>query len=151
MILDDTYTSYIFSAGNNISKHRYGIDVLSSKVNYGTAQIQMPELSANTICDIVYGNNEVTVNNTTRSIGSTVTDFEATKPLYICGENGMGSYKPKIRLYSFSLEDANGVKKLDMIPVRIGNGGYLYDKVSGELFCNNATNDTFAIGNDVQS
>lgn len=36
----------------------------------------------------------------------------------------------------------------DLIPVRIGQVGYLYDKISGELFGNSGTG-SFTLGNDV--
>lgn len=37
---------------------------------------------------------------------------------------------------------------LDLIPVRVGNVGYMYDRVSRKLFGNTGTGD-FAIGDDV--
>lgn len=50
------------------------------------------------------------------------------------------------KIYSFSVT-RNGVLVLDMIPVRIGQVGYMYDKVSGQLFSNAGTGD-FILGND---
>lgn len=41
----------------------------------------------------------------------------------------------------------NGVMKLDLIPVRVGNVGYMYDKVSGQLFGNAGTGE-FILGPD---
>lgn len=37
---------------------------------------------------------------------------------------------------------------MDLIPVRVGTTGYMYDKVSGELFGNSGTG-SFTLGNDV--
>lgn len=37
---------------------------------------------------------------------------------------------------------------MDLIPVRVGTTGYMYDKVSGELFGNTGTG-SFTLGNDV--
>lgn len=37
---------------------------------------------------------------------------------------------------------------LDLIPVRVGTTGYMYDKVSKQLFCNNGTGD-FILGPDI--
>lgn len=37
---------------------------------------------------------------------------------------------------------------LDIIPVRVGNVGYMYDKVSGQLFGNSGTGN-FILGNDI--
>ena len=39
---------------------------------------------------------------------------------------------------------------LDLIPVRVGNVGHMYDRVSGKLFGNAGTGD-FAVGDDVQN
>ena len=147
-IVDNATSSFAFSAGYNLSNRKYSLNVGGGFINYGNGYVTLnPTLEADTIYDITFGNNEITYNGNTKSLSSTITDFECGKVLTLFGEST--SFRSKIRLYSFSLEDANGVKKLDMLPVRIGNRGYLYDKVSGELFCNNATNDTFAIGNDV--
>lgn len=42
----------------------------------------------------------------------------------------------------------NGSPVLNMIPVRVGTTGYMYDKVSGTLFGNDGTG-SFGIGNDI--
>jgi hypothetical protein len=42
----------------------------------------------------------------------------------------------------------NGVCVFDAIPVRVGNVGYMYDKISGQLFGNAGTGD-FILGNDI--
>lgn len=50
------------------------------------------------------------------------------------------------KLYSFSVT-RNGVKILDYIPVRKGNIGYMYDRMSVQFFGNKGTGD-FVIGPD---
>lgn len=52
----------------------------------------------------------------------------------------------KVRLYSFILKKGNKVVR-DLIPVRKGNVGYMYDKVSGQLFSNGGTSN-FILGPD---
>ena len=42
-----------------------------------------------------------------------------------------------------------GTANLDLIPVRVGTTGYMYDRVSGQLFGNSGTGD-FILGPDVQ-
>ena len=42
----------------------------------------------------------------------------------------------------------NGVLLRDFIPVRVGQIGYMYDKVSGQLF-GNAGSGSFVLGNDI--
>lgn len=60
-----------------------------------------------------------------------------------------GSYKFSGKIYSFQIVDA-GVILLDFIPVRVGQVGYMYDKVSGKLFGNAGTGE-FVLGPDVNS
>ena len=52
------------------------------------------------------------------------------------------------RVYNFKIMDGNAVVR-DFIPVRKDGVGYLYDKVSGQLFGNAASSGAFTFGNDV--
>ena len=52
-----------------------------------------------------------------------------------------------VRLYNVELLK-NGVKLRDFIPVRVGEVGYMYDQVSGELF-GNAGSGSFILGPDI--
>ena len=51
------------------------------------------------------------------------------------------------KLYSFRIEDDNNINIIDLIPVRVGTTGYMYDRVSGQLFGNDGTGD-FIVGPD---
>lgn len=53
------------------------------------------------------------------------------------------------RFYFFKLKKA-GVPVLDLIPVRIENEGFMYDRVSGKLF-GNAGTGRFILGPDINS
>jgi hypothetical protein len=53
-----------------------------------------------------------------------------------------------IKCFAFQLWDANSVLIRDIIPVRVGNVGYMYDNVSGQLFGNAGTGN-FILGNDI--
>lgn len=55
-------------------------------------------------------------------------------------------YKSKLRLYECKIWK-DGTLVRDMIPVRVGQVGYLYDKVSETLFDNSGSGD-FILGND---
>lgn len=76
----------------------------------------------------------------------------ANTPLYIFGRydfrNRVVDTNAVAKLKSFYLKN-NGELVLDMIPVRVGQVGYMYDKVSGQLFGNDGTG-SFILGNDVQ-
>lgn len=63
--------------------------------------------------------------------------------------NNNGSYLQYdgMRLYSCKMS-SNDTLIRDFIPVRVGNVGYMYDKVSGQLFGNSGTGN-FVLGNDV--
>ena len=54
----------------------------------------------------------------------------------------------KGRIYSLKFDDENNGIHIDCIPVRVGQVGYLYDKVNGQLF-GNAGSGAFTYGNDV--
>lgn len=73
-----------------------------------------------------------------------------TYPLILFGMNNKGTMTPslgKCRIGKFTVY-SSGVKVMDMIPVRVGNVGYMYDKVGGTLFGNGGTG-TFTLGADV--
>lgn len=57
----------------------------------------------------------------------------------------------EIKMYSMQIYDkevsADGILVRDFIPVRVGDVGYLYDSVSGQLFGNSGTGE-FVIGPD---
>ena len=51
------------------------------------------------------------------------------------------------RLYGAKIKDNDNKLVMDLIPVRKGNVGYMYDKISGQLFGNNGTGN-FILGAD---
>lgn len=82
------------------------------------------------------------------TVVSTMTDM--TYPVILFGLNVIGSITTsagKCRIGGWTAYN-NGVKVADMIPVRVGSVGYMYDKVSGELF-GNLGSGSFTYGNDV--
>lgn len=52
------------------------------------------------------------------------------------------------KLYSVKIINSNNEVLRDLIPVRRGDVGYLYDKVLGKLFGNAGTGQ-FILGNDI--
>ena len=66
--------------------------------------------------------------------------------LFAVNNNGGVAFQNKGRLYLFSIE-ANSKTILDLIPVRVGDVGYMYDRISGQLF-GNAGTGAFVIGPD---
>ena len=70
-----------------------------------------------------------------------------TDPLLLMGRRSDESNSAFWRLYYFQLWKA-GKQILDLVPVRIGDEGFMYDKVSGKLFGNGGTGK-FILGPDV--
>lgn len=64
-------------------------------------------------------------------------------------EDNTVNYLSQAILYYFKIYRNNVLIK-DFIPVRKGNVGYLFDKVSGRLFANKGTGN-FTLGNDVNN
>jgi hypothetical protein len=96
-------------------------------------------VSANGIYEIVTNGREVTFN------GETKTNRVASSSLNTAKMRIM-NVDFKGRCYYFKLWDGNTLL-LDCIPVRVGNVGYMYDKVSGKLF-GNAGTGKFILGPD---
>lgn len=95
--------------------------------------------------------NKSTYIDNVRIIGPTNGSGEPTCNLYLFRSNfnntgtyGVGTQK---RIKSASLLTNDNELLLDLIPVRVGNVGYMYDKVSGRLFGNAGTGN-FTIGAD---
>ena len=52
------------------------------------------------------------------------------------------------KLFGLSIKKYDEDYRIDIIPVRCGTVGYMYDRVSGHLFANAGTGD-FIVGADV--
>lgn len=119
--------------------------------NYTTTVDISSLLNQNENTIIFNSNSGVTVNNTFRSrIIANGTDSIAQTPLmlyvwYDFQKKGVQFYANS-KFKSFYLKD-NGKLVLDMIPVRVGQVGYMYDRVSRELF-GNAGTGSFVLGAD---
>lgn len=95
--------------------------------------------------------NNLTSGATYNSSASVSSAFDATCNFLLFGINVAGvpdiaSVSSGVRLYSATITDSN--VNLDLIPVRIGQVGYLYDQNSGTLF-QNAGTGSFVLGPDV--
>ncbi len=74
--------------------------------------------------------------------------YTMSRNFYLFAFNNNGSPScGTSRIWSFSVT-RNGALLLDMIPVRVGQVGYMYDKVSGQLYANSGSGD-FILGNDI--
>lgn len=93
--------------------------------------------------------NLVDIDETTPSAQALPTlGFVPQNQIRLFGSSGVSaSYTTwKGKIYSVQISQDQTIV-MDLIPVRVGTTGYMYDKVSGELFGNAGTGD-FALGND---
>lgn len=99
--------------------------------------------------DFTPGNMVAKVNNTIVR-QTTGTQPNVGIPIYIFAfrDNGLPYIKPYAAKHKAFKIYNNGILVRDFIPVRVGQVGYMYDKVSGQLFGNNGTGN-FTLGNDI--
>lgn len=115
--------------------------------NYANSRAQISDAIANTDYTIIisrqgryiYKGDSLVESNTSTS------DIFTTGDIYIFAVNGIQDYS-QIRVKNVQIE-RNGEEYMTLIPVRKGNMGYLYDKVSGMLFGNQGTG-SFVVGPD---
>lgn len=114
-------------------------------LNFGYTDVLDSSIK-NNIVDIDVLSNTVLIRWANKSTSMTVaTPANDTGSLMIFSRK---SRKNCIRLYSFKLYDPNGNIVSDLIPVRKGNVGYIYDKVSGRLLENIYTTGYTTYGPD---
>ena len=95
----------------------------------------------------LYGNGTFVQDGTSYSIGSSVGTISDTMPLFARLWNGSYQYSNGVRIHSFKWYESETLV-LDLIPVRVGTTGYMYDRVNGELFGNSGSG-SFTLGNDI--
>lgn len=115
--------TYIHSAPPNIGDfHLYHTSVLSNWLHFFVDNIDVGSTGVRTENNTMHG--------------------------YLFGRNANGSIgglsSLKIKKFTYK---RNGEYIIDLIPVRVGNVGYMYDKVSGQLFGNAGTGE-FILGPD---
>lgn len=154
-----THTDYGAIYGNYVSDNHNGTRlVLNNTTNSAISCLNTKcTTTGNTIvtCAIntkhffLLNYNQVIIDSTTTTV-SKKDDGTANNGI-ICLFNrsltNTASRNIGLKVYDFQIYD-HDVLVRDYIPVRVGTVGYMYDKVSGELF-GNAGSGTFTFGNDV--
>lgn len=129
------------SRGNNTNDINLYVDI-SGTMRFGNKNT-VYSFSPNTSYTIIANKTAFTINGTAKAINATNT-FETPSNLFIFGnQNGQGAF---ILYYIKIYKDGYLVR--DFIPVRVGQVGYMYDKVSGQLF-GNAGTGAFILGPDI--
>ena len=99
----------------------------------------------NSVCTIKSEWGKITINGTEYALDTTNAGSENAAPFTI-GDIGL-SRGVNENIYYFKVYKGD-VLKLDLIPVRVGQTGYLYDRVSRQLFGNGGTGN-LVLGRDV--
>lgn len=107
------------------------------KANGGATMISF---SLGTIYTFDFNRLSYNFGGSTGSLKANYTGTENNKPFTLIGLHN-------ITFYYFKIYKAD-ILRLDLIPVKLNNVGYMYDKVSGKLF-GNAGSGTYTLGPDI--
>lgn len=91
-------------------------------------------------------NGDCKVDSESRTINVTTGNYSQNIQLRLFGVHDANTYG-KWRVYNFKLYRGTYLM-MDLVPVRIGQVGYMYDQISGALYPNSGTGD-FILGPDV--
>lgn len=124
---------------NNISKRVFmAYNTSSGTIGFNTCT-SYPQSAV-----VEIGNGNVKIGTTSHTY--TTATFTSTQNVTLFGLNNGGSQiVAAVKIGPTYLTD--GTNTVDLIPVRVGQVGYMYDRVSGELF-GNAGTGAFILGND---
>lgn len=143
------YTSGCGVCANGASK-RFHINTYLGKLHFGSGGssnwVNTIDQNTNIHSASLSGSGNVLIDGNIYSTKGTVDDFTGYN-IYLFRVNGESSYTNGYRVYYCKIYD-NDILVRNFIPVRIGNEGYLYDVISGELFGNNGSGN-FVLGDDI--
>jgi hypothetical protein len=129
-----------------------GYDVQIGYDNFNSVKIHTTDGDAMIIKTTIEGNNLVynitdVTTNTTRTFTYSLRQFTVLEYIYLFWSGTI--YKSKSAIKRCVIKD-NGITLIDCKSVRIGTTGYMYDKVSKQLFGNNGTGN-FILGPDINN
>ncbi len=129
------------SSGTDKCRFTIGTKEFSMNLNYGST---VYEIFFNDPSHRVIVNNSVL--GTFSSTGFTITE---NNPICLFGTSGYGDehYLSDSSIYELTIMSKTNII-MNLIPVRVGQVGYMYDRVSGRLF-GNAGTGSFTLGPDV--
>lgn len=145
---------YILGQRNNSGNTRWivGHNTVSFYMGYGDWAILSPQIPSDVaVVTLNYNNDKkftVTSGSNYGEIAlSSSLSFTPAYNIKLFGYYGYKASNWTGRMYYVKVTQGSTLT-LDLIPVRIGQIGYMYDKVSGQLFGNAGTGD-FILGPDV--
>lgn len=148
MFLDDT--NAMVWGDNSVSSRQISLFRTSTGNSrfdgWGASANYKSFMPKDSILQLTENQNGIYVNNILKKSITGVTSFKTGNTIYFYWCHTTSANKVLARFYEFSIIE-NGVKKIDLIPVRVGTTGYMYDRVSRQLFGNAGTGD-FIVGPD---
>lgn len=153
-----TGSSFIFSSRVSYNSKGFGVVFNGTAFANNPSKFRFDLGSSNKLSGVVSSGQHTIILDAPSRLG-TIDDvnnyslsssaFSNTVNIILFGMNNNGSVTPQqgMRIKSYKLY-SNASLLQDMIPVRVGTDGYMYDKVSKTLFGNAGTGD-FILGSDV--
>lgn len=132
------------STGGGLWEELYGNSTWYVRFGSSLSAHTSSSAAINTKFTLVLKKNSFSVNGTNKLQPNYTSMPNACLRLF---RNGANTSYGNLRLYYLYITDANGNKRLDLIPVRVGSVGYMYDKVSGKLLGNGGSG-SFTLGTD---
>lgn len=108
-------------------------------------------ISPNIPYSISVKRNSITINGTSYSPSNLASGTENNNNIALFNRSVTNPNTTRnigLRIYSCQIRD-NGVLVRDFIPVRVGQEGFLYNKVDSTFFGNAAESGAFILGNDI--
>ena len=129
---------------NPITIWNGGVEAMTD-MRFGENVAVQYHIVVGTIYEASISKDRFTCNGDVLPIGNTAT-FTQTDKIFIGNSRKSGTYYTG-KVYSAYIKQ-NGVLVRDFIPVRVGQVGYMYDKVEGKLYGNSGKGE-YILGNDV--
>lgn len=144
------YSNY-YSTSTNMTRLYFASttgNIIAGINTKGGNQVTVSGITVDTLYTTVAARNYLTVNGTRTTYSSASGSSNSRNiVLFNRSTDNLNDKDLGAKLYLFKIE-ASGSTLLDMIPVRVGSVGYMYDKVSGNLFGNDGSG-SFILGNDI--
>ena len=117
-------------------------------INYGRTEVEFPALWG-IFHDVSFDRNTVSIDGVTQALTTSFLDVDlAVKSFGLFDQPQRDTLStPKSAISYCKMWDGEDNLMADLIPVRVGYVGYMYDRVSGQLFGNSGTG-AFVIGPD---
>lgn len=136
--------------GSTYTRHHFSVAGSTTKIYYWLNTSQFLNKNVDTNAHTLGYNGttrKVLYDGTSYNAPSGSWDTELNYWIFARNSNGAAITYTKMKIYFFQM-NKNGSQVRDFIPVRKDGVGYLYDKVSGQLF-GNLGSGSFTYGNDV--